>query len=160
MKSFVYAAIMSTTMSQAFAQNTDNECTFQTCKAGTHALTHFEKSAPYYSCPNRELATYVNTVISFSLVSLALTGGQMPNISDKTGEPEFTGRTKEIVDMMREKANVQSYDQAVTICAIGTNKRPVMVLNMPENSLVAYVLDESRKQTFWMPILNLDKVMR
>ena len=158
MKGLAYAATLLITMPHAFAQNTDNECTFETCKAGTKALTYFEKSDPYYSCPNRELATYVTMLIGLVSMQAMMSGGQMPNISDKTGEPEFTGQTKEMVDMLREKAGVQTFDQAIAICTIGTNKRPVTVLNMPENSMVAYVADERRKQTFWMPFSHLDKV--
>ena len=46
------------------------------------------------------------------------------------------------------------------ICALGSDKRRVTVLNMPENSIVAYVEDERRKLAFWMPIaaLELDKL--
>ena len=39
----------------------------------------------------------------------------MPNISDKTGEFEYEGETKTMVDAMREKAGVQTFDQAVAI---------------------------------------------
>jgi len=31
------------------------QCTLDTCKAGTVALTYFKKSDPYFSCHNREL---------------------------------------------------------------------------------------------------------
>jgi hypothetical protein len=138
------------------AQQPNKECTFETCKVGTRAVTYFEKSDPYYSCPNREIATYVTTIVG--LVSMQAMLGAMPNISDKTGEPEYTGETKTLVDSLRKQAQVQTFDEAMKLCALGTDKRRVTVLNMPENSMVAYVLDEVRKQTFWMPIAHLDKV--
>lgn len=83
--------------------------------------------------------------------------GQMPNISDKTGEFEYKGETKATVDMLREKAGIHTFDQAVAICSPGVDKKPVTILNMPENSMVAYVEDERRKLAFWMPIAHLDK---
>jgi hypothetical protein len=142
----------------AFAQHQQGkECTFDTCKAGTTALTHFEKSDPFYTCPTRELANYVATLIGLMAMQATLTG-EMPNISDNTGEPEYTGETKALVDAAREKAQVQSFDAAVRICKVGSDKRRVTVLNMPENSMAAYVLDDARKLTFWMPFVYLDKV--
>jgi hypothetical protein len=150
------AAVLTMTIPQAFAQNTDNECTFDTCKAGTKARTYYEKSDPYYSCPSRELADYVSSIIGLASMQIMLTG-QMPNISDKTGEFEYKGETKAMVDMLREKAGIHTFDQAVAICSSGVDKKPVTVLNMPENSMVAYVEDERRKLAFWMPIAHLDK---
>jgi len=82
----------------------------------------------------------------------------MPNISDKTGEFEYEGETKIMVDVLREKAGVQTFDQAVAICAPGLDKKPVTILNMPKDSMVAYVEDEHRKIAFWMPIMHLDKL--
>lgn len=158
MKRLAYAAaVLMLTIPQTFAQSTDNECTFDTCKAGTRALTYSEKSDPYYVCPSRELATYIMTVVGLASMQ-AMLGGGMPNISDKTGEFEYEGETKTMVDAMREKAGVQTFDQAVAICSLGANKKPVMILNMPENSMVAYVEDERRKLAFWMPISQLDKL--
>jgi hypothetical protein len=112
------------------------------CKAGTIALTHFEKGDPYSTCPTRELANYVATVIGLLAIQKTMTG-QMPNFSDKTGEPEYTGETKALVDAARGEAQVQSFDDAVRICKAGTDKRRVTVLNMPENSMMAYVLCSS-----------------
>jgi hypothetical protein len=152
-----FAAILVIATSQSFAQNTDNGCTFETCKAGTRALTSYDQSDPYYFCPTRELADYVGTLVALFAGQIMLTG-EMPNISDKTGEPEYKGQTKIMVDALREKAGVRTFDQAVAICSPGVDKEPVMVLNMPENSLVAYVEDERRKLAFWMPIINLNKL--
>jgi hypothetical protein len=158
-RKFALAAVLSPMMiPQALAQQQPNkECTFETCKAGTTAVTYFKKSDPYYTCPTRELATYVTTIVGLTAMQATLLG-EMPNISDQTGEPEYTGETKRMVDGLREQAHVQTFDEAMKICAPGSDKRRVTVLNMPENSMVAYVLDEGHKQTFWMSIANLDKV--
>jgi hypothetical protein len=142
---------------QAFAQQPQSkQCTFETCKAGTTALTRFKNSDPFYTCPTRELANYVGMIVGMLAVQVTLTG-QMPNISDKTGEPEFTGSTKGIVDAAREDAHVKTFDDAMKICSAGSDKRRVTVLNMPEGSLVAYVFDEGQRAD-WMPFVYLDKV--
>ncbi len=154
---FALAALLSLIIPQALAQLQPNTCTFETCKAGTTAVTYFKKSDFYYTCPTRELATYVMTITGLIVMQSTLVG-ETPNISDRTGEPEYTGETKSMVDGLREQAQVETFDEAVKICALGSDKRRVMVLNMPENSMVAYVHDEGRKQNFWMPIVHLDKV--
>lgn len=157
LRRLAYAAILVIATSHSFAQNTDTECTFETCKAGTKALTSYDQSDPYYFCPTRELADYVGTLVALFSARIALTG-EMPNISDKTGEPEYKGQTKIMVDTLRRKAGVRNFDQAVAICSPGVDKEPVMVLSLPENSLVAYVEDERRKRAFWMLIIKLNKL--
>jgi len=156
-KHLALAAGLSLAITQALAQTQPNTCSFETCKAGTTALTYFKKGDPYYTCPTRELATYVMTIVGLTVMHAMLVG-EMPNISDKIGEPEYTGETKSMVDAEREQAHVQSLGEAAKICALGSDKRRVTVLNMPENSMVAYVHDEGRKQNFWMSIAHLDKV--
>jgi hypothetical protein len=140
------AALLLLIIPQAFAQPPQRkECTFEACKAGTAALTHFTKSDPYYSCPMREFASYLATVMGLMAIQVTVTG-QMPNISDKTGEPEYTGETKAMVDAARTQAQVRSFDDAIKMCSAGSDKRRVTVLNMPEGSLVAYVLDEGPQE--------------
>jgi hypothetical protein len=39
--------------------------------------------------------------------------GAMPNISDKTGEPEYMGETKTLVDSLRKQAQAQTFDKAI-----------------------------------------------
>jgi hypothetical protein len=153
-KDVAFAAVLSSLMiPQALAA----ECTFETCKAGTSAVTYFKTDDPYYTCPSRELASYVMTIVGLTSMQAVL-GTGMPNISDKTGEPEYTGETKTMVDALREQARVRTFDEAMRVCAVGSDKRRVMVLNMPENSEVAYVHDEVRKQNYWLPIIHFDKV--
>ena len=134
-------------------------CKVETCKAGTRALTYFRKDDPYYSCPTRELATYVTWVVGLAQITITL-GGEMPNIDDKTGEFESGGETKEMLDMLRAKAGVTTFDQAMAIAPRAAMPR-VTDLNMPvgATSMVAYVEDERMKRNYWMPIVNLDKVV-
>jgi hypothetical protein len=157
------AAAISLIVAPAIAQDDERdhskECTVETCKAGTRALTYFREVDPYYICPTRELATYVSVLVGLLAAQVALSGS-MPNISDQTGEPEYTGETKSIVDGLRAKAHVETFDQAVAMCAQGSDKRTVTVLNMPAGatSIVAYVEDDRLKRAFWMPFAYLDKL--
>ena len=155
------AAALSLMVPPALAQeerDQTKECTVETCKAGTRALTYFRKDDPYYICPTRELATYVAWVVGMAQITITL-GGEMPNIDDKTGEFESGGETKEMLDMLRAKAGVTTFDQAMAICAKGGDGRHVSILNMPvgATSMVAYVEDERMKRNYWMPIVSLDK---
>lgn len=142
--------------SEALSEVPKNLCTYETCKAGTKAITYFKKSDAYYACPTRELANYVNTLVG--LISMQAAFGVMPNVSDKTGEPEYEGETKALVDSLRTKAQVRTFDQGVAACALGENRRKVTVINMPPASSVAYVIDEKRQTSSWVPIFHLDKV--
>jgi hypothetical protein len=157
LNSAVAAAVLLSVAHHAVAADAE-QCTSQSCKAGTHAQTFADKSDPYYACPSKELSNYIETVIGFT--SLATASGSTPNISDTTGEPEFTGATQSVVEGFRLEAKVHSFDEATALCDAGTNKRAVTVLNMPTatTALSAYVMDDSRKKTFWMPISHLDKV--
>jgi hypothetical protein len=113
------AALSLITAPHALAQEERDhtkECTVETCKAGARALTYFRRDDPYYICPNRELATYVSVLVGLLAMQVTL-GGEMPNIDDQTGEPDFKGDTKEMVDMLRSKVQVTTFDQAMAVCA-------------------------------------------
>jgi hypothetical protein len=138
-----------------WAQVNDSTCSVIECPAGTQAVTHASKAEPYYSCGTRELAEYANTVLSF-LVMGRMFGAGMPNISDKTGEPEYQGETKLLVDTLRQKAGVSTFDHALAQCKVGLNRVKVMVLNNPKDSVVMWV-GTANKQSFWMPKSAVDR---
>jgi hypothetical protein len=139
----------------ATAQVSSSACTFDTCKAGTHARTYYKKSDPYYECPTREMAEYVTTIIG--LVALHAALGVQPNVSPATGEPEYEGESKRMLDNLRAAAHVSTFDDAMAQCRDGVSKKAVTVMNMPKNSLVAWVFDRKTNESFWMPITHLDK---
>ncbi len=141
----------------AYATSIDNACSVQTCAAGQKAITFAEKRDPYYACPTRELATYTNFVIGLVSVSATLSG-QMPNISDETGEPEYKGETKAMLDNLRTVARVRTFDQAVAMCAQGANKLRVTVMNNPADEMVIWVFDAKHNRSFWMPTIHLNKL--
>ncbi|HZR33783.1 MAG TPA: hypothetical protein VFA75_00305 [Nevskia sp.] len=131
-------------------------CTLDNCNAGTPAVTVNDKQDSNYACPTRELATYTSTVLSFAIIGASI--GGMPNISDTTGEPEFTGNTKNIVDGLRAAAGVSSFDEAVAMCAPIKHNRHVTIINHPSNALVVYVVDSKTKLAYWIPLSSLDKL--
>jgi hypothetical protein len=139
----------------AWAQVNDSTCSIVDCVAGTQVVTHASTSEPFYSCATRELAEYTNTVLSF-LVMQKMLGGGMPNVSDKTGEPEYTGESKVMLDTLRKNAGVSTFDEALSRCKVGLNRRKVMVLNDPKDSVVMWVATTD-KQTYWMPKSAADR---
>jgi hypothetical protein len=147
--------LLSTTV--AAAQVSSTMCTDETCKAGTSARTYFKKDDPYYECPTRELAAYVNTVLGLVAIGVRM-GAPMPNISPTTGEPEYEGESKRMLDSLRASAHVSTFDEAVRRCRDGVTKKVVTVMNMPKDSLVVWVFDRKANESFWMPIAHLDKI--
>ncbi|WP_124485623.1 MULTISPECIES: hypothetical protein [unclassified Burkholderia] len=89
--------------------------------------------------------------------------GTMPNISDKTGEPEYqdqggkTNQTRVMLDELRNRAGVSSFDQAVAACAKGRNHAAVTILNVQKDEEVAYVHDSAKNVNYWMPTSSLNK---
>lgn len=89
--------------------------------------------------------------------------GKMPNISDKTGEPEYLdgkdgqNKTRLMLDHFRKAANVGTFDQAVAMCSKGIGKVKVLVMNSPKDESSIWVANEKTKTLFWMPKSHLDK---
>ena len=136
---------------QTYAEN----CMAVDCPAGSRAVTYAKRQEPYYACGTRELADYTNFVLGLVVMQKQLTG-TMPNISDKTGEPEYQDETKLMLDSLRKKAGVTTFDQAVSMCAKGVGRLKVVVLNNPKDNNVIYVVTHNKK-TFWLPKTSLDK---
>ena len=139
-----------------WAQVKESTCSITECGAGTQVVTHATKSEPFYSCSTRELAEYTNTVLGL-LVMQKMLGAGMPNISDKTGDPEYEGESKLLIDTLRKKAGVSTFDEALAKCKIGLNRVKGMVLNNPKDSVVMWVGSTVNKQTFWMPKSAADR---
>lgn len=157
MRLIVVGAMLLAYLVDAVSQSPNNLCTYESCKAGTRATTYFRKDDSYFACPTREMASYVTMVIG--LVSAQAALGIRPNISVTTGEPEYQGESKALLDSLRAKAKVRTFDQAMKACEIGTNNRKVTIVNVPSESLqiVALVRDDGRNASFWMPIFHLVK---
>lgn len=145
----------------AMAGSLDKSCLVNQCDVGTKVTTYSTQAEPYLACPSRELAGYTTTVLGLISTHISLTG-KMPNISDRTGEPEYLdgpdgpNQTRLMLDRARSAAGVRTFDQAAAICQLGKGKQSVTVMNNPENSGVLWVKDSSGK-TYWMPKSHVDK---
>ncbi|HEP6426925.1 TPA: hypothetical protein VDB83_001196 [Burkholderia cenocepacia] len=146
----------------AAAATGSNSCLVKSCGVGDRAITYATKSEPFYACPTRELASYTSTVVGVISMQYSLTG-TLPNISDKTGEPEYldsngqANQTRMLLDGLRRRAGVATFDQAAAACSPGRNKAKVTILNLQKDDGVAYVHDDARKLNYWMPTSSLDK---
>ena len=138
----------------ALASGAENSCLEKTCPAGTKATTYAKKSEPFFACPTIDLAEYSNFVVG--LVQMGAAFGSLPNISLVTGEPEYQGETKVLLDQMRKRANVSTFDEAVATCIKGKNGVKVLVANNPVDRSVLWVQADKTGEMFWMPKANLD----
>lgn len=144
-----------TATSAANAVDMNKSCMNIGCSAGDKAVTYAQKDDTYYACPTRELSDYVNGVMGFVSITYGMTG-KMPNVSPKTGEPEYKDQTKAMIDGWRSDAGVSTFDEAVNKCSNGKNKIQVVVMNSPDSGLSVWVADQ-KKNTFWLPRGHLIK---
>lgn len=160
MKALLLVVVLAGAVSQAGAVQTT--CATTECAAGDTAVTYATKSEPYYACPTRQLASYTNFVLGL-LAMHAMLGGKMPNISDKTGEPEYPdsgskpNETRLMLDVLRREAGVSTFDQAVARCVLGRGGQRVTIMNNPKDEVVAWVSTDKQKATFWMPKSSLNR---
>lgn len=139
----------------AFAVDMDKSCSSQECNVGDALLTYAVKSDPYYACPTRELSEYVNGVMGLVSITYSMTG-KFPNVSPATGEPEFQGETKTLIDIWRSDAGVRTLDEASEKCRDGKNKVQVTLMNTPDEGISVWVVDQ-KKSAFWLPRGHLFK---
>lgn len=154
MRKAAIIAIAAALASPAMSANMDKACNVVACNAGEKAITYAKKDDMYFACPTMELSEYTNYVLGLASFSALL--GQMPNISPVTGEPEQEGKSKQLLDALRTKARVATFDQAVALCKKGAGKRIVTVMNNPKDSDSIWVAGADNKP-FWMPKGHLDK---
>lgn len=138
-------------LSVVSAQAPQNKsCSVVDCPTGTKAVANGAKNDPYFACGTSELVEYTTLVAGMASMTYSMTG-KLPNISDKTGEPEYTGETKAMLDKARAKAGVATFDQAIAKCKKGIARIKVTVMNNPKDSMAIWVMNDSQKSTFWMP---------
>lgn len=140
----------------ALAASNESSCSIISCNAGDKVTTYIEDaSTHYFACPSKELSEYVNFVWAMVYTTYQMTGS-LPNISPKTGDPEYEGQSKSMIDSLRSQANVATYDQAEGQCIKGKDKAQLMVMNNPKDSLSIWVAGKDKK-AFWMPKAFLNK---
>jgi hypothetical protein len=144
--------LMLCTFGNALAATSCNEVE---CNRGAVLTTYATASDAYFACPTRRLSEYTQFVLG--LVSLqAQVTGKMPTLSRDTGEPQYQGETKTMVDAYRKAAGVGSFNEAVTKCAKGPNGAHVRVEENPKDSFAILVSDHSGMH-FWLPKIHVDK---
>ncbi|MEB0078006.1 hypothetical protein QN386_22185 [Pseudomonas sp. CCI3.2] len=124
-------------------------CSVVVCSPGDKAVTYATKSDFYYACPTRELADYTNTVAGLSVMTYQISG-KLPNISPETGEPQYQGDSKLLLDSLRKKSGVRTFDEALSACMQGKGKLKVTIMNIEDNEGSVWVSQENKIQ-FWLP---------
>jgi len=142
--------------SAAHAGTFENSCAVKECLPGDKAVTYATKSEMYWVCPTRELAEYTDLVIGLVAAQFELTG-KLPNISPATGEPEYQGESKIMLDQSRDAAHVESFDEATALCRKGWGGIHVTIMNNSGKGAAIWVQIDKNKNTFWMPAGMLDK---
>lgn len=132
-----------------------DSCMAAACTSGTKVVSIGGKDDLYFVCQTRQTAEYVNLVVGLIQAQAAMTG-TLPNISPETGEPEYEGESKQMIDMFREKAGVQTLDEAMNnYCAKGKPGRHYMVMNNPREGLFIWVGSSANRQAMWFPKSSL-----
>lgn len=76
--------------------------------------------------------------------------GKPPNISPDTGEPEYEGDSKLLLDSLREKSGARTFDEALSVCTQGKGKLKVTIMNIRDDEGTVWVA-EANKKPFWLP---------
>jgi hypothetical protein len=159
---FLLILVISIVSIPSFADDGSKSCSRNACAVGETVTTYATKSDPYYACATQELSEYTNFLIGLASAQYQLTG-TLPNISPKTGEPEYLddskgpNMTRVIIEKLRSAAKVSTFDQAVHQCMQGRAKVTVTVMNIPKDSMSFWVFEQKAKRSYWMPKGNLDK---
>ena len=129
----------------------ETRCDTVECFSGTKVISYATKGDPYFACPTAELSDYLAVVGGFMAMSYTLSG-RFPNISPKTGEPEYEGKTAEIIKQYRIAAGVRTFDQAAALCRDGKHGQKLIVANNPKDGYSAWVaVDGKPTENFWVP---------
>lgn len=141
-------------LSFAAVAGENKSCSLHDCAAGSMVVSYATRSEPYFACPSQELSDYTNYVLG--IIEMNAMFGEMPNISPDTGEPEQTGKSRAILDYLRIKARVSTFDQAVAACKKGRGGLRLMVANNPKGGTSMWVFERKTKKSFWAPKSSID----
>ena len=132
-------------------------CTADTCAPGTKVVVTLDKGDTAFACDTEEKSVYTNTVLGMVSFMQQMTG-KLPNISPATGEPEVEGDSKALLDSLREKAGVGTFDEAVKYCKNEKqiNKKKFMILNIKHESEYAWAGIDKMK--IWLPLTAIKPV--
>jgi hypothetical protein len=131
------------------------ECDFADCAAGTKVITSPVSAGPYFACKSEQLSEYTNFVLGLLSVQKTL-AGTMPNVDPETGEPVYEGETKQVLDGLRLKAGVETFDEAVALCTKGPHRRKATVLNFVKGRSATWISDDKSGVTYWVPTNEIE----
>jgi hypothetical protein len=131
-------------------QKTPEWCSLIECGAGSNVITQADKENFYYACPTMEIGSYVTYVFGVTTMIYGVTG-KLPNISPQTGEPEQEGQSKKIIEGLRNRAKVTTFDQALSTCKKGKNGIALVVANNPKAEIVEWVFNRKTHESYWVP---------
>jgi hypothetical protein len=130
-------------------------CSISACPAGSSVVTASKKEGPFFACETSELSDYTNFVLGLVAMGKAI-GAPPANLDPQTGEPAYQGTTKDMLDDLRGKASVESFDEAGSHCAFGKFKRRLKVLNYVQGRSSLWVIDEKERKSYWVPTSSVD----
>jgi hypothetical protein len=136
------------------------DCQTSECDAGTKGVTISSRMQPYYTCKSNELSEYANEVLKVMIDQVQL-HGVAPEISSRTGEPVVQGSEKATLDQYRAKAQVPSFEGALSKCYRGRAGQQVVVLYSPKESRSIYVsAEKDQTNKFWLPKSRVVRISR
>jgi hypothetical protein len=135
--------------SDTYAQE-HGTCTEESCPVGTFVTVSANDDDQFFACDTQDKSIYANTVAGMVNLQYRLSG-KMPNISPTTGEPEYEGKSKELLDSLRQKAGVSTFDELEPSCLDETKlkSKKFRVMNIKSNS--DYVWISSKTLSIWIP---------
>lgn len=128
------------------------ECQFVECPVGSVIITAPARNGPYYACQTEALSDYTNFVLGLVQMEKQI-AGRFPNIDPQTGEPQFEGETKQMIENLRMSAGVQSFDQAGARCRYGPHGTKYTIMNYEKDRRSTWIGNE--KVNFWVPTAEI-----
>jgi hypothetical protein len=130
-------------------------CNQAHCGKGSVVTTYAPPSEGYFACPTRQLSEYTHFVLGLIDLHWQVTG-KAPQLSTVTGEPDYQGETKVMLDNYRRGADVSSFADATRQCVKGRHGVRVRVEENPPDGTAFHVSEPSGKK-FWLPRAHTDK---
>lgn len=132
-----------------------DECSDAQCQPGDKVKLRLPKGEKAFLCKTETTSDYVTTV--FGMVSLQMTlTGKRPQISPDTGEPVYDGDSKRLMDHLRGRANVSTFDEALAMCREGRNGQVFTVMNSVKSTTSIWVAGKDGVPV-WTSVVGLVK---
>ena len=131
-----------------------DRCDQVVCGPQQTVIARGRKSDFGYACSSKELADYTNYVVG--LVAIQAAVGAAANINPQTGDIESSGATGLIQTLLRERAGVATFDDALSKCLIVNRTVRLKIANDGGNSTNAWAAPASvGAAPMWYPKILL-----